>query len=150
MKLSAILLYLNFGLSSATVLSPTPAPSTGTLTVNLSNFRNDKGNAVVELFYGEKGFPKLPERALKIIYVPIKAKRATAIFENLPPGEYAVSVYHDENNNRKMDTNFFGIPKEGVGASNNARGHFGPPMYSDAKFNFNGGSLSLNINITYL
>lgn len=73
-----------------------------------------------------------------------------AVFQNLPAGEYAVSVYHDENNNKKMDTNFFGIPKEGVGASNNARGHLGPPKYKDAKFLFNGKSQTIQIQIVYL
>ncbi len=150
MNLAVIFLYLNFGLNLTNALSPTLAVTAGTLTVNLSNFRNDKGNAVVILFYGEKGFPKSPDKAMKILFVPIKGKRATAVFDNLRAGEYGISVDHDENNNRKLDTNFLGIPKEGVGASNNARGHFGPPKYSDAKFNFNGENLTINIGINYL
>ncbi len=49
-----------------------------------------------------------------------------------------------------MDSNFFGIPKEGVGVSNGARGHMGPPRYKDAKFNFTGNSQSITINLVYL
>jgi uncharacterized protein (DUF2141 family) len=41
---------------------------------------------------------------------------------------------HDENDNKKMDTNFIGIPKEDFGCSNNATGFMGPPKYEDAKF----------------
>jgi uncharacterized protein (DUF2141 family) len=148
-KLSIILLLFSFfkfqGIPPVKVYS-----STGTLTVVISNFRNNRGNAMVTIFNSEKGFPKSPEKAVKILYVTINNKKSVAVFENLPAGGYAVSVFHDENNNKKMDTNFLGIPKEGVGASNNARGHFGPPKYNDAKFNFNGNSQTITINITYL
>ena len=53
---------------------------------------------------------------------------------SLPHGEYAVKVFHDENNNGKLDTRMFGIPAERYGFSNNAGGKFGPPEYEDAKF----------------
>ncbi|MNT83012.1 hypothetical protein D3C72_2228260 [compost metagenome] len=43
-------------------------------------------------------------------------------------------VYHDENNNGKLDKNFIGMPKEPVACSNNAKGFMGPPKYEDAKF----------------
>ena len=66
--------------------------------------------------------------------VEIKEKRATIIFKNIDAGEYAVSFIHDENKNNKMDTNFFGIPKEDYGCSNNAKSFMGPPKYEDAKF----------------
>jgi uncharacterized protein (DUF2141 family) len=137
------------GFSSKSVPKTIPS-STGTLTIIISNFRNNEGKASVALFNQEEAFPKLQEKAVGILYVPINNKKSVAVFENLPDGEYAVSVFHDENNNKKMDTNFFGIPKEGVGASNNARGHFGPPKYHDAKFIFNGNMQTLTIDIVYL
>jgi uncharacterized protein (DUF2141 family) len=61
-----------------------------------------------------------------------------------------VSAFHDENSNGKMDTNFVGKPREGVGASNNAKGHFGPPKFDDAAFRYSGGHLDLSIAIAYL
>ena len=61
----------------------------------------------------------------------------TIIFENIPKGTYAVSIFHDENNNGKLDTNFFGIPNEDYGCSNNAKGFMGPPKWQDAKFKLN-------------
>jgi uncharacterized protein (DUF2141 family) len=124
--------------------------SNGTLTVTLLKFRNDLGQTGVALYNKEEAFPKHPDKAVKIIYAPIRDQKAVVVFESLPPGEYAISVFHDENKNGKMDANFLGIPKEGVGASNNARGHLGPPSYKDAKFNFNGGVQSISINIVYL
>jgi uncharacterized protein (DUF2141 family) len=122
----------------------------GVLSVVISGFKSDKGTSVVTLYNNSEGFPKSPEKALKTMTIRIVNQQALADFENLPHGEYAVSVYHDENGNKKMDTNFLGIPKEGVGASNNAKGHFGPPKYSDAKFYFNGDQQTITIKIVYL
>lgn len=124
--------------------------SGGVLSVVISDFKNDKGTAVVALYNNSEGFPKSAEKALKVMTLPIVNKQSEAEFGSLPAGEYAVSVYHDENGNKKMDTNFLGMPKEGVGNSNNARGHFGPPKYSDAKFKFRGDKQSIAIKIVYL
>ena len=124
--------------------------SDGTLTVTILNFRNNLGQVSVALYNKEEAFPKSPDKTVKIKYAPIQDKKAVIVFESLPPGEYAISVFHDENKNGKMDSNFFGIPKEGVGASNDARGHLGPPHYKDAKFNFKGGIQSISISLVYL
>jgi uncharacterized protein (DUF2141 family) len=128
---------------------PSTAPN-GTLTVTILNFKNNLGQVSIALYNREEAFPKSPDKAVKILRAPIRDKKSIVVFESLPPGEYAISVYHDENNNGKMDTNFFGIPKEGVGASNDARGHLGPPHYKDAKFNFTGGVQSISIHMIYL
>ena len=122
----------------------------GTLTVTILNFRNNRGQVSVALYNKEEAFPKSPDKAVKVIVAPIKDKKSIVVFESLPPGEYAISVFHDENKNGKMDSNFFGIPKEGVGASNNARGHLGPPHFKDAKFIFTGNVQSVTINMVYL
>ena len=123
---------------------------TGTLTIVITQFRNNLGEVSVALFNQEEAFPKLSDKAVRSVYAPIVDRKSVVVFEHLPAGEYAVSVYHDENNNKKMDANFLGIPKEGVGASNNARGHMGPPKYQDAKFTFNGKQQTIEIGIVYL
>ena len=52
----------------------------------------------------------------------------------LPPGEYSVAVYHDVNENQELDKNFFGIPDEAYGFSNDIRGsRMGPPTFDDTK-----------------
>jgi uncharacterized protein (DUF2141 family) len=66
----------------------------------------------------------------------MNSKRAVCEFPGVAPNTYAVSVFHDENSNGKLDTNFMGIPREGVGASNGAR--------------FQGGRLEPKIMIVYL
>jgi len=72
---------------------------------------------------------------------------ALCVFENIPPGVYGVSAFHDKNDNGKLDTNLLSIPSEDYGASNNARGSFGPPSFEDAKFAYRGGRVRLEANL---
>ena len=93
--------------------------------------KTDTGNVYVALYNSEASFLK---KLFKGTIVKVKEKNAIAQISNLEKGEYAVSVFHDKNNNQKMDTNFFGIPKEPIGCSNGAKGFMGPPKYKNAKF----------------
>ena len=101
------------------------------LTVNIAGINSDKGSLLVGIYKTEKSFLKKP---FKSDIIKIKNKKSIVIFKNIPKGTYAVSFVHDENDNKKMDTNFIGIPKEDFGCSNNATGFMGPPKYKDAKF----------------
>jgi uncharacterized protein (DUF2141 family) len=65
---------------------------------------------------------------------PSKKGEVEVVFENLPAGDYAISILHDVNKDGKMNTNFMGIPKEGYGFSNNVMGTMGPPSFEKAKF----------------
>jgi uncharacterized protein (DUF2141 family) len=102
-----------------------------TLTIEISGLKSNKGTVITGIYNSQIGFLK---KQYKSDVAKIKNKKATIIFKNLTVGEYAVSFIHDENKNNKMDTNFFGIPIEDYGCSNNAKGFMGPPKYKDAKF----------------
>lgn len=56
----------------------------------------------------------------------------------LPPGTYAIGIFHDANLNNRLDNYFFGVPREQYGFSNNARGFLGPPSFEDAAFSVEG------------
>ena len=66
---------------------------------------------------------------------------------DLAPGEYAVALYQDVNDNGKMDTLLFGTPSERTGASNNAPGNFGPPQYEAARFTMAADDKALAIEL---
>ena len=104
------------------------------LTVSVSGLKNNTGVVKVGLYNSEGTFLKTVYKSLS---TEIKNDKAVVIFENLPAGEYAISTYHDENNNGKLDRNAMGIPSEDYAASNNAKGFMGPPSYNDAKFVIN-------------
>lgn len=103
-----------------------------TITVTIDGLRNDKGYVMVALHNGESEFPG--DDAYKTLSVEIKDGSAEAIFEEVPAGEYAVAVMHDENGNEEMDFNSYGMPLEGFGFSNEAQADMGPPGFDDAAF----------------
>ena len=104
------------------------------VTLEFNGMKSDKGNLYVAVYNKEDNFLK---KALKGTIVKVVNKKATVTLKDIPAGVYAISAFHDANDNKKMDTNFFGIPKEPTGMSNNAKGFMGPPKYKDAKFTVN-------------
>lgn len=127
-----ILILVLFFASFAILNAQESVAPTFNLTIEISGFNTNKGQVLIGLYNTKEGFLK---QHFKEGMAKIANQKATFLFTNLPKGEYAVSVLHDENNNNKMDTNFLGIPKEDYGCSNNAKGFMGPPSYKDAKFN---------------
>lgn len=125
-------------------------PQANQIHVEIAGLRNDKGQAVCSLFSSAGDFPKKTEKAVAHSMSVISDRHAVCEFSGVAPGTYAISVFHDENSNGKLDANFMGIPREGVGASNDAKGHFGPPKFDAAAFRFAGGRLELKITINYL
>jgi uncharacterized protein (DUF2141 family) len=97
------------------------------LIVNVKKFKNDDGLAYVMLQDQSK-------KSLQEQWTKIEKNETQAVFKNLKSGKYAVRSYHDENNNKKMDTDFLGIPKESWGCSNNVRPHFAAPKFEDMIF----------------
>ncbi|MFY0627215.1 MAG: DUF2141 domain-containing protein [Reichenbachiella sp.] len=102
-----------------------------TLKVQINNLQNDEGKLSVTLFDKEDQFLKNGET--KVVSIR-DDKTAVVTYQNLKPGIYAASVYHDENDNNDLDKTFFGIPIEPYGFSNDARGFFGPASFEDSKF----------------
>jgi uncharacterized protein (DUF2141 family) len=71
------------------------------------------------------------------------------VIKGLKPGTYGAQIFHDKNGNGKVDRGLFGIPKEGVGFSNDAPIRFAPPTFSDAAFTYGGGAETINIHLRY-
>jgi len=134
----------------AQCLAQTESPQGSVIHVDVVGLRNNNGQIFCALYASAEGFPKDSQKALRRDSSSISEKKASCEFSATQPGTYAVSVFHDENSNGKLDTNFLGIPREGVGASNDARGHMGPPKFGAAHFRFSGGRLNLKITINYL
>lgn len=100
------------------------------LTVTISNIESNKGTIQVGLYNSKSSFLNTPYRSTSI---QAKTGSVQVIFKNVPKGVYAISLYHDKDNNNELNT-FFKIPTEPYGISNNAKGKFGPPNWEEAKF----------------
>lgn len=124
--------------------------SQGRVAVHVTNFSNNKGSSIICLYnsageFTDKGTP------VQCTTVTITNKITRTFFENLPPGQYAVLVIHDANNNRKFDTNFLGIPKEGYGASGNKLPFAAAPKFEENKFTVTDGiTIECFIKLRYI
>lgn len=98
--------------------------------VTVKNIKETSGTIRVGIFSNENDFLK---KATESKIVKVNGKEATILFTNIKPGDYAISVIHDINENGSLDKNFMGIPNEPYGFSNNAMGRFGPPSFEAAK-----------------
>lgn len=142
-RIACLITVLWPGLQIGTATAGTPL----TLTVRVSKFRNDKGALICRLFSSAEGFPSKPTYRAQV-RARIPGSTATCSFDKLAPGTYAVALFHDENDNGMLDTNFLGIPSEGVGVSNNRRPLVGPPSFADAKFRLSQNG-ALNVTLHY-
>ena len=134
------------GVSAQEDVSAEESPTaTGTLVVTLSGMKEDRGQLVYAMWSGPEGW--LETNAVREGSAPIVEGSSSLRFENLPHGEYAISAYHDRNGNGKLDTGMFGIPKEPLGTSNDAKIRFGPPKYEDAAFILDQPELTIHIPV---
>lgn len=115
--------------------------------VVFSSLRSLKGQIHIAIYDQAKAFPSDGDRALiHAVLKPLAAEtvRIKIIIEKNVP--IAISAFHDENENGKLDTNFLGIPKEGFGFSRNPRVMFGPPGFKESVLSV--GDLTQPIEIT--
>ncbi|WP_339698048.1 DUF2141 domain-containing protein [uncultured Marixanthomonas sp.] len=105
-----------------------------TVTVTMTDFDNDNGTALVGLYDSEETFL---EKNFMSRTAKIENQTATVTFMDVPDGVYAVSCFHDEDDNKKLNMFMGMMPTEDYGTSNNAPAKFGPPKWKDAKFEIN-------------
>ncbi len=119
-----------------------------TLTVTVQDVRSEDGEIKLALYATEASFSSFSvELASQVIEA--QPGTLTATFDNLPPGDYAVAAYHDENGNSSFDTNFLGLPTEGYGFSNDAPVVLGPPSFDDAAVEVRDDNSETEISIVY-
>jgi uncharacterized protein (DUF2141 family) len=146
MKKWIMLIGLLLGLS----LSGQSDAGDAAIVITFTGMRTDTGSLRVSLFKQADGFPRTPEKALLKKDIDAEQPVTKVVLGPLKKGTYAIAVMHDENDNKKMDTNWIGMPKEGFGASNDASGFMGPPSFEDASFELKGDTLNLSITVKYL
>ncbi len=94
------------------------------LVVEVSGVRDATGRVVISLWNAPEGFGRFDaSRALATQSVPATPGRpARVTFPDVAPGRYALSAFHDADGNGRLRTNLIGMPREGVGVSNNSGG----------------------------
>jgi len=121
-----------------------PLARAGELTVTITDIRSDKGFLMVSVASSDAAWNN-QEKPVAAQKVAATGKDLVLHF-NLPAGNYAVQVMHDENGNNKLDTNFMGIPVEGYGFSNNP-GVLRKAHFDEARFELGNSPTSIVVRL---
>ena len=117
--------------------------------MTIQGFRSAVGHARVAVFNRNAGFPDDESAAYRTVVTSVSDGQAAVRFDDLPLGDYAVAMYHDENDDAKLNKGLFGVPKEGYGVSNNVVHAMRAPRFEEARFPLNIISHTVNINVHY-
>lgn len=99
------------------------------LTVEVTGLKSAKGQVMLAVYNKSESFLKQP---FKVAAVNAQADKVRLLVADLPAGDYALSVFQDENSNGKLDSNPIGMPVEPYGFSNDVAGNYGPPSFAQA------------------
>ena len=113
--------------------------------VSIEGITSADGKVMTALFDKASEFPRGKLSLANM--APATVGAVKVVFADLPPGKYAISVYHDVNGNQRMDANMVGIPSEPYGFSRDARGKMGPPSFEDAAFEVGKDTVNLTIKV---
>jgi uncharacterized protein (DUF2141 family) len=117
--------------------------------VRVEGVRNERGTVRLCLWTAPGGFPDCTTAAARRENQPAAPGEMRFRLADLAPGTYAVTVFHDERNTGKVETNFLGIPRSGLGASNNPRARFGPPSFAAAAFRLTAKDGEISVRLVY-
>ena len=118
------------------------------LTLVINELRNQQGEVCIALFSDKEGFPEDDKQAVCNNCFAISKRPMSTIFD-VPYGRYSVSVLHDENKDGELNTGMMGIPKEGIGFSNNPRIIKGTPSFKTASFDFTEDNQQVEVTVKY-
>ncbi|MGB0922377.1 MAG: DUF2141 domain-containing protein [Alphaproteobacteria bacterium] len=137
-------------LGTAFALGMAGAAQAGPINLAVTEVENDKGHVVVAVY--KKGDFSGSKDGPPPAYSDKAAAQAGAVnftFAEVVPGDYTIVVFHDENDNEDVDTTWIGLPKEGIGFSNNAKINMGPPAESDMLFAVGDDGAEQSIALVY-
>jgi uncharacterized protein (DUF2141 family) len=125
---------------------PPPDSAKGSVHVHVTGFKHEKGTVKIALVNSRESYDSNTNifRGAKENIVNMEVHFT---FEDVPFGVYALKVFHDENDNDDLDTNFLGAPKEPYGFSNNVRGKFGPPDFEKVMFELAQAEMTMEIEV---
>ena len=127
------------------LLAISASASAATVQVTIANVRSDKG--VMQVAVCDEATYRKDCRLTAT--APAHAGSMTVDVPDVPSGTWAVLAYHDENGNKKLDTNFVGMPTEGYGFSNGAASRFGPPSFKEAAITVGEGNVPATVTLKY-
>lgn len=129
-----------------------PAPraaapeSSASLVVRFQGIETPTGQIMLSVFDSEAAHDQ-GGKPVRVAAVPIEGTGATANFEGLAPGNYAIKAFHDVDGDEQMGTNPFGMPLEPFAFSNDAKAEGGPAKWAASRFPVAAGANTITIRI---
>jgi uncharacterized protein (DUF2141 family) len=117
------------------------------LRVTVTAISNAKGLIEFALYKNPDVFTQAG-KTHRLARVNAQKGEVSFVFADLEPGKYAIVVYHDENQNKICDKNFFAIPTEAYAFSNNVRPKLSVPSFDDCAINLQQNK-SISIKMVY-
>lgn len=117
--------------------------------VRLAGLANSRGTIRIAIFNRAEGFPATHTKAARLLNLPAQKGLVEFSLHGLARGQYAIAVYHDENNDGQLNTNLLGIPQEGYAFSNNVRPKFSAPSFQQTAFTLPETGQQLDIKVKY-
>jgi len=134
LRIPLMIIILSMCFDSASADNSTSDEANGaSVKIEVSGINVISGRIDCALFSSDVGFLQQPDMAAHDIQQVTKSKTSCS-FTRLKAGNYAIAISHDLNSNGKLDKNFFGVPKEPWGVSNNARPKMRAPKFKEAMF----------------
>ena len=146
--LAAALLMLSPA-SLSTHAQSSSASASSTLVVHVNGIQNSKGVIRLLVFNGQDGWPDIRDKSFRHASLPANGRAVTFTIPNVPAGSYAISVLHDENENHKLDRDFFGRPREGIGFGNNPKIGYTKPGLKESSVQVAAGTTETTVNLRY-
>ncbi|MEO0418463.1 MAG: DUF2141 domain-containing protein [Pseudomonadota bacterium] len=137
-----------FALSATLTAIASPAAA-GEVVITITDMRSTEGVVRACMTTKEKIFPKCRKDPTSYRTVVEAGDKVTIRFTDVKPGEYAIALLHDENNDGKANRALGMMPKEGYGFSRDAKVRMAPPKFKDAVFEHTGEDQSLTIKMRY-
>jgi uncharacterized protein (DUF2141 family) len=117
--------------------------------VKVVGANSTKGQIGCSLFENVPAFP-MDNTGIKQVWLGAESSPVICRFTGVSPGTYAVAVVHDLNGNKKVDTNFLGIPKEGWAVSKNVVPNLRAPRFDEAQFVVKEGeTVEIEVKLSY-
>lgn len=122
------------------------ATDTATVHVHVDGAENEEGRMVAALYASEDGFPRDIEKAEYTASAPIESDSAIVRVTGVSPGDYAVFVFHDADGSGTLDTNWVGMPTEGIALTNWTGGR---PDFEDSTVEVGSGTTVVDLSFYY-
>lgn len=121
-----------------------------TLNITIQGLKSTTGQVCLSLYNQPENFPIQPEKSFQNQCVKIPKTPLQVAFKNLAPGNYALAVLHDANDNGKLDTSVLGLPMEGFGFSGNPALMITVPTFDQSVVKVSGPSTNISVVLRYL